>query len=187
MKISKFLTGLFNHLRGLPLKSYNLARNLFWKTSSILIKTNPLYLEVQMLPVNSSDQKHPNQRYKSGDIVYVVYSPKHGIGPDWPAIGTPYEVDCKILEIVSDNPDPRAIRYSLMSGHGAYFETIGAYLVHPKDKPLFGKTATKKLIEDTELAPKDTVFFIAGEYWCNEDYGVFIHNDRMAIINNLFI
>lgn len=162
-------------------------RSLFWKTSSILITINPLYLEVQMLPVNSLDLKQPIPQYKPGDIVYITFSPKRMPCQEWPSIDSPYEIDCKILEIIHHATDPRGIKYSLMSGQGVYFEALGCYLVPPKDRHLYGTKEIRRLVEDTELCPSGTTFFDSGEYWCNEEYGVFIHHDRMAKISNLFI
>lgn len=186
MTISKFLTDSYRGLQKLRSKSYSLVKSLFWKTSSILITINPLYLEVQMLPVNSLDLKNPIPTYKPGDIVYVIFSPKQYTGVEWPAIDSPYEIDCKVLEIRAQSSNPRDILYALISGNGAYLEARGAYLVSPKDKHLYGKKEVKRLLEDTELCPSGTIFFESGDYWCNEEYGVFIHNDRMSKILNLF-
>ena len=139
-----------------------------------------------MLPVNSSDLKVPQPEYKSGDIVYIAFSPKHMSCFEWPAIDSPYEVDCKILEIIFKANNPLESRYTLISGNGAYLEASGMYLIHPKNKHLYGKREIKKLVEGTELCPAGTTFFDSGEYWCNEEYGMFIHQDRMSQITNLF-
>ena len=136
-----------------------------------------------MLPVKLSDLlpvKTPE--YSPGDIVYIAYRPNKTPSPSWPCIDSPYEIDCKITSIHTG----KVSIYVLISGHGTVFEAKFSDLIHPKNKPFYTQRDTKIAIEDTELFPKGTPLTLVGEYYCNEEIGVYIHIDRLNTITNLF-
>lgn len=118
--------------------------------------------------------------FNPGDIVFLKYSPDKSINDSWPCIGSPYEIDCKILEVMGDitKQSPKT-GYRLISGSGRYFTAYGNNLVRPKDKILYQNCTIYKCDVDTELFPKDTVFTANGDYACNDSYGVYIGMDRL--------
>ena len=190
MRILKHLIELLSRLmKRLSLKFLNWTRNLFWRTSSILIRTTPLSLEVRILPGNLLDQSMEEYKYKCNDIVYVLHIPKNRPNPEWPCLDSEYEIDCKIVAIntIYDKyPEYRANPVTLIAGNGMAVHTIIGNIIPAKEKDNFSRKNSLILQEDTELCPKGTVFFETLDYWCNDHLGIFIHKSRMLTLSHLF-
>lgn len=114
--------------------------------------------------------------HKESDIVYLK--------PGWtkpcehyPSIGSSYEIDCKVLSHVTVK---YVHYYTLVSGKGARIEDLDeVWLVKPDEKYKHLNSSFKILIEDTEIAAKDTVFLLSNGYYSNERLGIHIEKTKL--------
>lgn len=151
-----------------------------------------------MLPDESLNPDAP--KFNPGDIVYLKWDKDTAARLDpgaYPAIGTPGEIDCKVISsavasLTTRLPDGSSKRlpyrlYLIISGRGAFLNNIDERLLAtPAEKDLLKGEAIYELLEDTELCCKGTKFTKIGEYVSNESLGIFIHHTRFNKIIKLF-
>lgn len=141
--------------------------------------------QLSFAPQNLLVESLPLSSLKINDIVYVKSSPKKETYELYPAIGSAYEIDCKVVELLPDFKYGPSVR--LISGHGAYFTAPIESIVLPKDRAYY---SGKKLIQakvDTELFPKETLFELKGDYFSSEQCGVYLHQARLKDYSHIFI
>ena len=120
---------------------------------------------------------------KAGDIIYLKFNQNKTPAMSWPCLGSSFEIDCKVIEVHHQNTPDEA--YKVISGHGNQLTVLKKYAVHPKDKAKFSSAAAYISTIDTELFPKDTVFYVNDEYVCNDEHGVYIGMTRFNSYQNL--
>ena len=160
---------LLKNIAMFPSYFYKKARNLVSLENFTRTTMSQLSLNPQKLLESSSILS----AIKVNDIVFVKPTPLSRPDLTYPSIGSSFEIDCKIVEIVERPGKDTLIK--LISGHGVYLTVTGDNVVLPKDKPLYSTKRLAKSNIDTELFPKDTLFELNGDYFSSERYGVYIH------------
>lgn len=119
--------------------------------------------------------------YKIGTIVFLLprsnsYGPLKG-SIEYPNIGSPYEIDCKITSVSEEG----AV-YKVITGNGIPL-AVGHNQVTTHDKKhLFLPNSNVEVIEDTELFPAGTIFTKKDDYFINEALEIFIHESRFVVL-----
>ncbi len=169
-------------------------RNFALRTNIISTKINQSSLDQPVRPGSYLSQKVQTMaaqlkepKFKVQDIVYIVPLPSRTPSPEWPALNSEFEIDCKVLDVYETHDGRKTRRYGVIAGNGRHLDDLSeSMLVHAKDKHLYGADGFKTLKEDTELCMAGTVFTKVGDYYGNEILGIHIHVDRMKEITNLF-
>ena len=117
----------------------------------------------------------PKVTFKAGDIIFLKFNPKKTPSDNWPCLGSDFEIDCKILHSAES---AGSMYYHVISGRGVTINVHEDFVVAPKDKELHGNGVAYICTVDTELCPKDTVFYLNNDYVCNDRYGIYIHLTR---------
>lgn len=171
-----------------------LGKFFLWILSFIPILTKQLS-SVPPMPLEKSSE---NTVFKKADIVFLKPSPKYRPELDYPMINTTYEIDCKIVDVMSKyiashrDENGKVVyvnqtTYQLITGKGHWTPRLtGDLLIPAKDRPMYNKTGYCTAKVDTELFQMDTIFTLNGDWYSNEEIGVHIHVSRFQSIMNLF-
>lgn len=127
--------------------------------------------------------ENPDPVYAPGQIVYLVPNPTRNPSEHNPFIGSPYEIDCKILYSYKNNGETA---YHVVSGIGATFEIKHDFLTLPKNKSKYKTNEFFTLNEDIGICNAGINFNRVGEYYSNDYHGIFIHHSRFEQILYLF-
>jgi hypothetical protein len=124
-------------------------------------------------------------RFKQGDIAFIISDTRYDVSENWPAMGSKYEIDIKIMDYYSTGPNPIScdIRnnwyYNAITGKGHNISDIHEdLLLKAKDKGLLFENLT--LTQDTEFAPIGTRFTKDSDYWKNESLGVYLSKEIIS-------
>ena len=118
--------------------------------------------------------------YKIGTIVFLLprsnsYGPLNG-NIEYPSIGSPYEIDCKITSVAKDG------LYKVITGNGILLTVDHNQVTTFDKKHLFLPNSNVEVTEDTELFPAGTVFTKKNDYFVNESLEIFIHESRFVVL-----
>lgn len=140
------------------------------------MKTNQLSSEALLEPAKSLSPSKIKYNFIPGDIVYVLYDPERHNGFDYPSIGSPNEIDCKVLTVTQE--DGIDVLY-VISGYGNQFRLRAKFAVPANELYKFTKNAQVTAKKNNELCDVGAIFVKRGGYYSNESYGIYIHEDRM--------
>lgn len=127
-------------------------------------------------------EKLSKRNFEQGDIVYILFSPTN---PDWPAIGTNREIDCKILTKTFD-PTVDETYYSVISGCGLMYAYIPSVSIIPANEVNNYRSSIINTLMDTELCPAGTDFILQNGYFINDKLGIYIHEGRLSNLKHLW-
>lgn len=165
------------------------------KERKITANKSPYAMDVMVLSIGDRDVLLPipppvpetiPPKFNVGDIVYMTPHPNIPVSGYYPAIGSPLEIDCKVL---SSDRDMRyqIYVYRVITGNGTMLHSMPEILlVAARDKMTYIPNC-KVAKEDTELFPAGTPFRLEGEYMVNDLLGVYIHTSRFEKLKHLFV
>lgn len=138
----------------------------------------------------SAENQDP--QFKCGEIVYLFDWAEDGRSShEWPVVGSRYEVDLKIIDFFSEKiglTDSSGNTfnkwfYNAISGRGYHINAIPeSHLIKPSEKQLMYGDLILVLKTDTEYAKAGTRLNRQGDYWMNDELGIYLSNN---LINEL--
>lgn len=125
-------------------------------------------------------------KFKPNDIVYVAYSNKHKADSYYPMVTTPYEIDCKIIEVV-ETPLKYSRTYKAITGNGTYvkFSEESLISVEQRDEIVNGNVIYTATENAEPLYKPGQLFNKIGEYLVCKDPDISIHISKIK--NNNFV
>lgn len=144
------------------------------------------------LASDNATLQNQDPQFKCGEIVYLFDWRDDGrSNHEWPTVGSRYEIDLKIIDFFSEKTgviSPSGLEgskwfYNVISGRGYHINSIPeANLIRPNEKSIVCGNATIVLAMDTEYAKAGVSFNRQGDYWINEDFGIYLSS---SVVNEL--
>lgn len=156
---------------GVVVVKWNNGRNNTYRITDLVlvsefIENFPPFAEEDLLPVN--------------DIVYIKYTKDIEAHSGWPMVGTPHEIDCKILKA---DRSPLGFRrsYELISGNGSRIFTDQSDLLSIKEREEFLMGGLHEYVALEDMHPlynKGQRFKHTGEYLVSLDESVSLNYSK---------